>query len=62
MMLTGTLKVTRGPTNPCWQHLEEAGGNSTGINGKPGAEQNNKALFAGSGYGISPSGKIFQNE
>lgn len=45
--------------NLCWQHLEEAGGNSTKINGKPGAEQNNKVLFARSGYNISPSGKMF---
>lgn len=45
--------------NLCWQHLEEAGGNSTEINGKPGAEQNNKVLFARSGYNISPSGKMF---
>lgn len=45
--------------NLCWQHLEEAGGISTEINGKPGAEQNNKVLFARSGYDTRPSGKIF---
>jgi len=59
MTLTGILKVNRAPMNLCWQHLEEAGGNSAEINGKPRAEQNNKVLFARTGYRISPSGKIF---
>lgn len=59
MTLTCTLEVNRTPMNLCWQHLEEAGGNSTEINGKPGEEQNNKVLFARSGYSISPSGKMF---
>lgn len=57
MVLTGTLKVNTAPMNLFWQHLEEAGENSTEINGKPGTEQNNKVLFARSGYSISP-GKI----
>lgn len=58
MTLTSTLKVNRAPMNLCWQHLEEAGGNSTEINGKPGTEKNNRFLFTRSGYGINPfSGK-----
>lgn len=59
MTLTCTVKVNSVPMNLCWQHLEEAGGNSTEINGKPGEEQNNKVLFSRSGYSTSPSGKMF---